>query len=475
MKNEAYIIDELGLMYNLKFGCQPQRVMKLAGAGSDRVYWRLISGENSAIGTFCSDRLETGNFISIQKQLKGAGFKVPEIYGINSDNTIYLQEDLGHDSLYDLILGRGDLNCVGNVMITLAKMHKDRELANVAEECNGIFSRDAILNDLHYFKFCFLKPLSVETNDIALDREMATYADRIMNIDRRLWGFMYRDCQSRNIYVDSAGNPVWIDFQGARKGPSAYDVVSFLWQAKANFADDFRRDMLSVYIAEFTKDKNIARMVAEAYRQLVPFRVMQTLGAYGFRGLIEGKSHFITSIRGGIENFSKCADFFESCGFSELLSLPAKIKEAWHSYSPFATESLETLTLRVESFSYRKGYPPELSGNGGGFVFDCRYMHNPGRYEEYRSLTGLDKPVIEFLEDKNEAHIFVEECIGMVSKAVNRYLQRGFTNLFVGFGCTGGQHRSVYCAEHFAEAMKHLFPAIRVEVYHRIQSIYKII
>lgn len=129
------------------------------------------------------------------------------------------------------------------------------------------------------------------------------------------------------------------------------------------------------------------------------------------------------------------------------------------------------LVVRVMSFSYRKGYPADESGHGGGFVFDCRWMHNPGRYEEYKPLTGLDAPVREFLEREGEAPGFSEDCAGMVGKAVEKYLRRGFDFLSVGFGCTGGRHRSVYCAEAVAKIVKERWPEVIVVLEHREQGL----
>ena len=128
------------------------------------------------------------------------------------------------------------------------------------------------------------------------------------------------------------------------------------------------------------------------------------------------------------------------------------------------------LTVKVISFSYRRGIPEDNSGNGGGYVFDCRYVHNPGRYDEYKPLTGLDQPVIDFLEKDGEITEFLTNIYALTDAHVKRYIERGFTNLMICFGCTGGQHRSVYSAQHTAEHIHKKF-GVRVELIHREQNV----
>ena len=276
--------------------------------------------------------------------------------------------------------------------------------------------------------------------------------------------FMYRDFQSRNVMLKD-GEPYFIDFQGGRKGPVFYDVASFLWQAKANFPATLRQELAETYLEALSAYQPVVRTAfMERLRHFVLFRTLQVLGAYGFRGYFERKTHFLQSVPYAVENLRVLleTDFpaypYLCQMLREMTGLPA-----------FAYErNKQKLTVRVLSFSYKKGIPEDPSGNGGGYVFDCRSVHNPGRYEQYRSLTGRDEPVIRFLEDDGEITRFLEHVDGLVDAHVHRYLERGFTHLTVCFGCTGGQHRSVYSAEHVARHLHAKF-GIRVELEHREQ------
>ena len=326
------------------------------------------------------------------------------------------------------------------------------------------FNRRSALWDLSYFKYCFLKATGTEFQEDRLEDDFERMADTLAQASPR--AFMYRNFQSRNVMI-SQESPHFIDFQGGRRGPVLYDVASFLWQAKANFPDNLRRKLAEVY-----------RQALQAYcpmdaadfenqlRLFVLFRTLQVLGAYGFRGYFEQKPHFLESIPYAIAN------------------LQALLEEPYPEY-PYLCEVLKTmagqkqfaaacnrrkLTVRVMSFSYRKGIPEDPSENGGGYVFDCRGVHNPGRYDRYKPLTGRDEPVIRFLEEDGEILRFLEHTDALVDAHVERYLERGFTHLQVCFGCTGGQHRSVYSAQHTAEHLHRKY-GTRVELIHREQQI----
>jgi hypothetical protein len=277
---------------------------------------------------------------------------------------------------------------------------------------------------------------------------------------------MYRDFQSRNVMLKD-GEPWLIDFQGGRKGPFYYDVASFLWQAKANFPESLRKELVGEYIDALRKyipvDENYFR---EQLRHFVLFRTLQVLGAYGFRGYFEKKPHFIQSVPYAIENLRKllAEPFAEYPYLNDLLNRLVNLKQ-------FSDElQKRALTVKVMSFAYKKGIPNDTSGNGGGYVFDCRAVNNPGKYERYKPFTGLDEQVIKFLEDDGEILEFLEHSYALVDSSVKRYMERGFSNLMVCFGCTGGQHRSVYCAQHMAEHLNKKF-GVKVELVHREQNI----
>ena len=297
-----------------------------------------------------------------------------------------------------------------------------------------------------------------------LEDDFERLADRLLKQEYST--FMYRDFQSRNVMIKD-GQPYFIDFQGGRKGPFYYDVASFLWQAKARYPEELRQELITEYFHTLQNYISIEKetFLAEL-RQFVLFRTLQVLGAYGFRGYFEQKPHFLQSIPYAIENLRQLL----SEGFEEYPYL-CEILKNLTELKQFAYErNKQKLTVRVMSFSYRKGIPEDPSGNGGGYVFDCRAVHNPGRYEQYKSLTGLDEPVIRFLEEDGEITTFLQHVDALVDQHVHRYLERGFTHLSICFGCTGGQHRSVYSAQHVAEHLHRKF-GIRIELIHREQQI----
>lgn len=262
----------------------------------------------------------------------------------------------------------------------------------------------------------------------------------------------------------------FIDFQGGRKGPVLYDAISFLWQVKAAFTKDEKNILLGKYASFLSKERNIdPSVVLDNVGVFVLFRTLQVLGAYGFRGLVEKRSHFIESLPGAICNLGELVSDGVVDAYPELKSVAEKALNSRF----YENEKPDKLTVKVFSFSYKKGYPEDLSGNGGGFMFDCRGMHNPGRYEEYKSLTGLDREVKLFLEERGEVQTFVENALRMVTPSICRYHERGFKNLQIGFGCTGGRHRSVYCAQSVAEKIASNFPKVKVELIHREQGFYK--
>lgn len=326
------------------------------------------------------------------------------------------------------------------------------------------FNRRSILWDLNYFKYCFLKTTGLEFQENLLEDDFEHMADALLQIQPQV--FMYRDFQSRNVMLRE-GKPYFIDFQGGRKGPFYYDVASFLWQAKANYPDSLRQELIDEYLDALQPYHAIGKeQFLATLRHFVLFRTLQVLGAYGFRGYFEKKAHFIQSVPYAIENLRQLLE----TDFPEYPYLCLVLRKLTELPQFASVHNRRKLTVRVMSFSYKKGIPEDPSGNGGGYVFDCRAVHNPGKYEQYKQLTGRDKPVIDFLEQDGEILRFLEHVDALVDAHVQRFLERGFTNLSICFGCTGGQHRSVYSAEHVARHLNEKF-GVRIQLIHREQHI----
>lgn len=363
------------------------------------------------------------------------------------------------------------------------------------------FNEDSVLFDLNYFKYCFLKATEIDFHELKLQANFRMFAKDLTS--EKIEAFQYRDFQARNVMLDSKGNPHFIDFQGGRKGPYYYDLASFLWQASAKYPFKLRRELVFDYynsLKHFTEVPS-KRHFVNRLSLFVLFRLLQVLGAYGFRGYFERKQHFIESIPPAIQNLSDVLDLGEKMFpypylftlLRELTQLPQfkktvqTTKNRTDGYK-IAEQDVYTanpldgpatfskydgkgpLVVRVFSFSFKKGIPEDTSGNGGGYVFDCRSTHNPGRYEPYKKITGLDEAVIRFLEDDGEIVEFLRPVYELADHHVERYMQRGFTNLMFSFGCTGGQHRSVYCAQHLAEHLNKKY-GIEVHIIHREQGI----
>ena len=389
------------------------------------------------------------------------GIPVPEIYAVSGDSLFYLQEDLGDTLLFDTI-EKGRKTCVFSDeersllrrTISALPMIQFRGAEDFDfNQCypQPSFNEGSILWDLNYFKYCFLKSTGLDFQENTLEDDFKKMCDILLQ--DRTDTFMYRDFQSRNVMIRE-GEPWFIDFQGGRKGPVFYDIASFLWQAKANFPEGLRDELLEVYMDSLSRYTVVDKeQFCGRLRHFVLFRILQVLGAYGFRGYFEKKPHFIQSIPFAIRNLKELLHegYSEYPYLCDILCRLVGLKQ-------FAEEIRKrTLEIKVMSFAYKKGIPDDTSGNGGGFVFDCRAINNPGKYERYNHFTGLDEPVISFLEEEGEIVTFMEHVYKIVDASVQRYLDRGFTNLMVCFGCTGGQHRSVYSAQHLAEYLHRKF------------------
>ncbi len=442
-------------------------VCMLPQAGSDRMYFRLSGGVIDVIGTYVPDSEEGRCFVELAGAFAECDRSVPRIYAASDDYRFYLQEDLGDVSLFSLLNGDDFDEYVRAALRALVELQTTPESVWASKVMCRPFNRRQAMWDLNYFKYEYLRQRSVCFNEDTLEDDFELLASRLNEIGAEFQGFMMRDCQSRNVMMKD-GHPILIDFQGGRKGPVLYDAVSFLWQARAGFSSGFREEMIRYYAGLYCgNDSGKQARMLESRPDIVIFRCLQVLGAYGYRGLIQKRAHFIQSIPGALANLN---ELIHSGALDRYPCLKDVCSHLAADSTFDAPGKVAGLTIQVYSFSYKKGYPADWSGNGGGFVFDCRAMHNPGRYKEYKTLTGRDLPVIEFLENRGEVGDFLRNAWGLTDAAIERYLTRGFSNLQIGFGCTGGQHRSVYCAEATSRHIKELFPEAKVELIHREQS-----
>lgn len=443
-------------------------VTTLPGGGGDRKYYRFTNEDGKTlIGVVADDLKEAEAFVKLSAIFDAHELPVPRVYRHTSDYRYYIEEDLGVYSLMDAIKkGDYDPEIIRRVMRELARLQTVPESEWRDAVVYPEFGERLIKWDLNYFKYEFVKPCGVIFNEAALENDFERLSDRLLSVPQDFWGFMMRDCQSRNVMLRP--QPFFIDYQSGRKGPGLYDAVSFLWQAKAGFSDEFRTEMIDEYADAFSKTRDIQKTTILKFVDIYAlFRTLQVLGAYGFRGLVQKRAHFIESIPGALRNLKTLIDRGVLDDFKEL----KRICEEICNDPRFIAKKTDRLEVKVFSFSYKKGYPEDLTGNGGGFMFDCRGMHNPGRYEEYKQLTGRDQPVIDFLEERGEVQRFVEHALALVSPSIERYLKRGFSSLQIGFGCTGGRHRSVYCAERTAYELARKFPEARIQLIHREQEI----
>lgn len=456
---------QLADLFRSAFGTAPVSVAPLPGAGSDRRYWRLSADGRSAVGVAASDLREARAFRDLDISFHAYGVRVPRFISSSPDCSLYMLEDLGDTQLLSILHTDEGREAARKAMVSLSEMQtlpEDAWLPYV------IFAMDRrqVMWDLSYFKYEFLKPSGIVFDESALEDDFESIADCILSIPAERWGFLHRDCQSRNVMVRD-GEPYWIDFQGGRRGPCLYDAVSFIWQARAGLPDDFRHELLHIYADAFCRRRGISKTdFLSDLPTLRLFRLLQTLGAYGFRGLVEHKAQFVASIPAALANLNSLCDGGAVDRWQELLRVCRNLADH-HRFKGVTDQSADRLTISVFSFSYKKGYPDDFSGNGGGFMFDCRAVPNPGRLERYRSRTGLDEDVIEFLEEREETFDFLAPALALVSASAGRYIERGFTSLQLGFGCTGGRHRSVYSAEVAARVLAKKFPEARVVVVHR--------
>ncbi|MBP5319300.1 MAG: phosphotransferase [Paludibacteraceae bacterium] len=451
------------------YGHEPQQQTAITNSGSNRQYYRISDGNLSVIGVIGTSIPENKAFVSLSRHFSENGMKVPRVLTHTEDFSAYITEDLGSEDLFGLIQqdpsGERTQSLLKQTVAQLPRLQFEGAQGLDFSVCYPIaqFDRRSIFWDLNYFKYEFLKPSGIEPDEVRLEEEFNLLADWLLSYESPT--FMYRDFQSRNVMICN-GQPYFIDFQGGRKGPFYYDLASFVYQAKAGYSAAQRESLTDCYVEALQPYHPCSKEdFRQQLRPFVLFRLIQVLGAYGFRGLVEHKAHFIQSI---IPALALVREFLSDNDFDRLPYLCDLLRQLTTIY-PAAAPNDGQLTVEVMSFSYKKGYPTDFSGNGGGYVFDCRSIHNPGRYPEYKNITGRDKPVMDFLEKNGEITVFLQHVYALVDQTVSRYQKRGFTHLQVMFGCTGGQHRSVYAAEHLA---RHLAEqGVRVRLIHREQHI----
>ncbi|MBQ2913641.1 MAG: phosphotransferase [Bacteroidales bacterium] len=455
---------------------KPENIYELPSSGSNRRYFRITGSGMSLIGAKGLDVDENIAFMEIAKHFRLKGLPVPQVLCASEDKMFYLQEDLGDITLFNTIQqGRetshfspDEIALLKKTIATLPKLQFEGGKGLDYNVCfpQPEFDERNVWFDCNYFKYCFLKTTGIEFSEIKLHDDLTKMAADLLEGGNEET-FMYRDFQARNVMLVD-GNPYFIDFQGGRKGPLYYDLASFVWQAKANYPTSLKEELIETYREALKKYVDIPRETFyKKLRLFVLFRTMQVLGAYGFRGYFEKKPHFLQSVPFAIDNLRKLIQeepFYEYPYIQQLLVELTNMRQ----FSDLRAE--RKLEVRIFSFSYKKGIPVDTSGNGGGYVFDCRAINNPGKYDHFKHFTGLDKEVIEFLETDGEVTKFLSHVYDLADAHVTRYMERKFTNLMFSFGCTGGQHRSVYCAQHLAEYLAKKYN-ITVKVYHREQDI----
>jgi aminoglycoside/choline kinase family phosphotransferase len=480
-------MDVLKKLFEQHFHSPVVRVQPLQGqlGGSGRRIIRLASENLSAIGILYAVREENTAFLEFSKHFRRYGLPVPEIYGEDLIQGAYLEQDLGDTTLFEFLsrnrtgeeVSPAVIKAYRTTLATLPRFQVEagRDLNYKVCYPRASFDRQSITWDLNYFKYYFLRLAGIPFNEQDLERDFGRLTKFLLAAEHEY--FLYRDFQSRNVMLHD-GQMFFLDYQGGRKGALQYDVASLLYDAKADLPPRLRQELLDHYLGQLASFIPLDREVfMRYYYAYVYVRIMQALGAYGFRGFYERKPHFLQSVPYALKNIRwlldnarlpvelpTLVDAFKSMPNSEKLQGLASPSDS--PASLIATPETEDLVVRIFSFSFhRGGVPQDETGNGGGFVFDSRSVPNPGREERFKALTGKDAPVIEYLNQQEETHQFLAHAASLVDASISNYRHRGFKNLMISFGCTGGQHRSVYFAEQLA---KHLSEknGVRVIVRH---------
>ena len=456
-------LDILKQLFEQHFHAPPESILPLQGelGGSGRKIIRLVNKKHRAIGILYGIREENAAFLEFSKHFRRHGLPVPEIYAEALDHGAYLEEDLGDTTLFEFLSkNRTGENIAPQVVEAYRKVvavlprfqvEAARDLNYKVCYPNPSFDRQSIAWDLNYFKYYFLRLAGIPFNEQALEDDFGRLTEFLLSAP--LDYFLYRDFQSRNILLRN-GDPFFVDYQGGRKGALQYDIASLLYDAKADLPPDLRQQLLDHYLDRLSSFVQLDREAfLRHYYAFVYIRIMQALGAYGFRGFFERRAHFLQSVPYALKNLR---------WLLHNVRLPVPLPALMDAFKGMlASEKLQglaseadNLVVRIFSFSFHHGLPKDESGNGGGFVFDGRSLPNPGREERFKALTGKDAPVIDYLNQQESVHQFLAGVLSLVDSSISNYQQRGFKNLMVSFGCTGGQHRSVFLAEQLAKRLR---------------------
>ena len=450
-------------------------IIDLPRTASNRIYLRIkTKGHLNYIAVYNDNRRENDAFVAFASSLQKADIKVPIVYAYDAVNYIYIQEDLGNVSFYDFLQKETNKANFEEKRLTYYK-RIIKDLVNIQIKAvkevdfsktfpRSDFDKQSIAWDLNYFKYYFLKLSGLNLDEQLLEDSYTVFTNTLLKVPSNF--LLYRDFQSRNIMLRDE-ELLYIDFQGARRGPLQYDLASLLFDSKANLPQQLRIELLNYYIDSLPE--NIRKEQKDFKKDFWNFaliRIMQAMGAYGYRGWIEKKQHFIDSVPYALQNLQQIMQHIENTEpISYLISILKELPETEMVKKYMFNDKKNKLKVHINSFSYKKEIPKDLSDNGGGFVFDCRAIHNPGRYEPYKQLTGMDKPVIDFLDKEKGMASFLNNVYDLIDESVKTYIDRGFENLMVNFGCTGGQHRSVYSAEHLKKHLQERFN-INIELHH---------
>jgi aminoglycoside/choline kinase family phosphotransferase len=459
-------MEVLERLFAQHFRLPVTRVERLQGqlSGSGRKIVRLRTDSLSAIGVLYDVREENVAFLEFSRHFRRHGLPVPEIYAEDLSHGAYLEEDLGSVTLFEFLSEHRDGATIApeavaayrKVVAVLPRFQVEaaRDLNYKVCYPRASFDRQSIAWDLNYFKYYFLRLAGIPFSEQALEHDFSRLTKFLLSASRDY--FLYRDFQSRNIMM-RGDQPFFLDYQGGRKGALQYDIASLLYDAKADLPPELRQQLLDHYLDSLAGFLDLDRdAFMQFYYAYVYVRIMQALGAYGFRGFYERKEHFLQSVPYALTNLRWLLHNVELPIALPTLIESFKSMVASDKLQALSSETgrTEKLTVRIFSFSFHRGLPQDASGNGGGFVFDGRSLPNPGREERFKSLTGKDAPVIDYLNQQESVHLFLASAMSLVDASVNTYQRRGFKHLMVSFGCTGGQHRSVYLAEQLAKHLR---------------------